>query len=263
ISYCFICVSPPPSLVIGMPFVESDEQLLHAVVDRNLDAAEAALQAGASVNGLPETDRTPIAVATDANDVGMVDFLLQQGACPNKPVTLELELANVSTRKNRLGVRALHIAALRGNVKIVRLLLKGSRADPNATDNEGCTPLMLACSNTFGSLGVVRVLLEAGADPDMAACLGLTPLHLAAQFGNVNLVHMLHCKTPGTLNRCSSNGTTPLYLACNHGHEGTVSKLLSVGAMQLEPSDDIDVCPLAAAVHKGFMGVVRVLINEG
>ena len=40
-------------------------------------------------------------------------------------------------------------------------------------------------------------------------------------------------------------------------------KLLSLGAMQQTPVDGTDMCPLWAAVGKGYLGVVRVLMNEG
>ena len=44
------------------------------------------------------------------------------------------------------GARALHIAAKRGDVEIVRLLLQQAGADLNATDKKGCTPLLAACN---------------------------------------------------------------------------------------------------------------------
>lgn len=56
---------------------------------------------------------------------------------------------------------ALRYACFRGHLKIVRLLLQFG-ANPNLAD-EGETPLMLACEQ--GSLAVVEMLLEAGADP--------------------------------------------------------------------------------------------------
>ncbi|CAM9177887.1 unnamed protein product, partial [Laminaria digitata] len=67
----------------------------------------------------------------------------------------------------------LHIAARNRDVEMVRLLLKRSRADPNVIDNKGYTPLMATCismhvgtcRSTRISVEVVRLLLEAGADP--------------------------------------------------------------------------------------------------
>ncbi|CAN0052335.1 unnamed protein product [Laminaria digitata] len=71
---------------------------------------------------------------------------------------------------------------------------------------------------------------------------------------------MLCSRTPATLNSCIADGMTPLFIACHVGHESMVSKLLSPGAMQ--PSVESDVCPLATAALKGFVGVVRVLFTE-
>lgn len=42
-----------------------------------------------------------------------------------------------------------------------------------------------------------------------------------------------------------------------------VSTFLSLEAMQQGPSQNTLLCPLAEAVGKGFVGVVRVLLNEG
>ena len=161
------------------------------------------------------------------------------------------------------GERALHLAARGGYVEIVRLLLKRSRADPNATDNGGLTPLLVTCGSQYECVEVVGLLLEAGADPALADKDGCVPLHLAALNDDLDLVDMLHTIAPAALNRYASNGQTPLFVACHEGHESMVSKLLSLGAMQRSPLEDSTTCPLAVAVFKGFVGVVRVLINEG
>ncbi|CAM9415009.1 unnamed protein product [Laminaria digitata] len=99
------------------------------------------------VNGRPTLSHTPMMAALLANDADMVDFLLEHGA-----------------GKTRLGERALHVAARMSNVEMVRLLLKRDRADVNATDSKGYTPLLATCSWQFVCMGVARVLLEAGAD---------------------------------------------------------------------------------------------------
>ena len=105
-------------------------------------------------------------------------------------------------------------------MEIVRLLLKLSHVDPNATDNNGCTPLVTACRSPYVYTKVVRLLLEAGADPAMADKNGQHPLHTAAFRGDIDLVDMLHARAPATLNRFNSYHETPLFLACFNGHEG-------------------------------------------
>ncbi|CAM9172060.1 unnamed protein product [Laminaria digitata] len=231
-----------------------DKQFVQAVCDRNFDFVKTALETGANVNGSPEQSLPPIAAATMLGNVGMVDFLLGQGANPDKPVCID----GFSCIP---GERTLHMAARGGKVEIVRLLLNRSRADPNATDNAGRTPLMSTCSTVLIFVEVVRLLLEAGADPTLAAKDGQIPLHMVAVNGHTNLFDMLYTPAPATLNCCGANGQTPLFWACGKGHESIVSKLLSLGAMQ--PLDGHAMCPLQAAIAADFVGVVRVLLNEG
>ena len=88
-------------------------------------------------------------------------------------------------------------------------------------------------------------------------------LHFVARNRYIGLVDILHSKLPTTLNRCDFHRQTPLFLACSIGHASVVSKLLSLGATQRTPSDEASTFPLTMAAVKGFVDVVRVLINEG
>ena len=248
-----------------MSFFENDIHLLNAVMDGNIEGAKAALEAGANVDGSRVLPCAPLLAATITNHVGMVDLLLRQSADPDKPITEELPhpCPSPDYAVANPGERALHSAARSGNVEIVRLLLKRSHADPNATDNKGRTPLMATCISSSVYTKVVRLLLEAGADPALADKTGLLPLHVAAFHGHIDLIDMLHARAPATLNRFNSYHETPLFLACVNGHEGMASKLLSLGAMQPISPYEIDKSPLLAALSKDFVDVAVVLIKKG
>lgn len=253
---------PASICIISMSTLGNDLKLLQAVFNRSFDAVMAALQAGASVNGSPEEHWPPIAAATMANEVSMVEYFLRRGADPNRPVKIEPPCPRWHAAVAVPGERDLHIAVGNGYNEIVRLLLKGSRADPKGTDNRGGPPLMASCENLNVSVEVVPLLLEAGADPAFASENGVLALHMVALHRNVEIINMLYSKAPATLNVCTSNGVTPLFLSCIEGHEGIVSKLLSLGAVQPMPLDANDKCLISVAVEKGFVGVVRVLINQ-
>lgn len=244
---------------ISIPSTDEAARLFKAIKDGNIGEVEAALEAGADLNGHPNHQYAPIATATNGSHMGIVKLLLEKGADPDKPVTL-----NRAAGGPMLGVRCLHIAAIKENVEILRLLLQRPRADPNVTDNEGRTPLMMTCSFPFVSVEVVRLLLEAGADPFLSQNNGMTPLHMVALNGNnMALVDMLYTNAPQTVNRCTPNGISPLFVACVEGNESMASKLLSLEATELKTFDVDKPCLLTETVEKGFEGVVRVLMNEG
>ena len=72
----------------------------------------------------------------------------------------------------------LYIAAFHGHDAIVRALL-GAGADKDLAKNNGDTPLFIAAG--FGHDAIVRALLDAGADKDLATNDGATPLFIACQ----------------------------------------------------------------------------------
>ncbi|CAM9901261.1 unnamed protein product, partial [Laminaria digitata] len=224
-----------------------DMSLMMAVYDGCFTRARAALQAGANVNGRPGEKSAPIVLATVADQPAMIMYLIGRGADPDGPIFEYLAHPH-PTEDNSFGLpgeRALHMAAKSGKVELVSLLLGLTRADPNAPDNKGGTPLMAVCSCQHASVeAVVRLLLEAGADPTLAQTDGYGPLHAVAVKGKIDVVDLLLSRAPSTLNRCSRDGASPLFVACTVGRERMVSKLLSRGALQLIPGDSTRCYPL-------------------
>jgi hypothetical protein len=90
---------------------------------------------------------TPLMYAARYGDVDSVRRLLEAGADPNA--------------RNEAGVTPLMWAL--ANAGNTRLLLE-HKADPNARSENARTPLLIATSQ-FGSAAVVKLLLEAGANP--------------------------------------------------------------------------------------------------
>ena len=60
---------------------------------------------------------------------------------------------------------------------IADVLLR-SKADPNAKDNDGLTPLHWAAGYNLSN--AAQSLLRSGANPNVADKMGITPLHQAA-----------------------------------------------------------------------------------
>lgn len=80
------------------------------------------------------------------------------------------------------------LAAVNGLDAAVREQLRRG-ADVNATDQRGCSPLMLA--SAAGHLGTCRILLEAGADVHLSDAGGKDALALALQHGRDDVASLL------------------------------------------------------------------------
>ncbi|MBI3207963.1 MAG: ankyrin repeat domain-containing protein [Candidatus Solibacter usitatus] len=79
-------------------------------------------------------------------------------------VRMLLQKGAVATAKTKSGNTSLHLAAYEGNPVTVRLLLDAG-AQANVADDRGFTPLMMAVNSRSKNPEVVRLLIKAGADP--------------------------------------------------------------------------------------------------
>lgn len=134
----------------------------------------ACVDQGADANGPERKGRRPIHRAAEyAKDPQVVAALLEAGADPNVHTCCKYSLTplHLATSSN------MNRAARPG---IVRALLAG-RADPNARDILGMTPLHSMFSYRFDSprLETAKALIEAGARPNIRNNKGVTALDMA------------------------------------------------------------------------------------
>ena len=122
------------------------------------------------------------------------------------------------------GFTALHFAAFFGRPEIARDLIRhGADIAAVAKNPMKVTPLHSAAATHSG--GIVRLLVENGASPNVRQEGGWTPLHEAAQIGDQEMVKIL-LKHGADLQARSDDGKTPADMAQAKGR-AEILKLLA------------------------------------
>ncbi|NXH39252.1 ANR26 protein, partial [Dicaeum eximium] len=120
----------------------------------------------------------------------------------------------------------LHLASANGHADVIRYLA-GKNWQLNLPDDLKRTPLMKAVQCQQEKC--VAILLEHGADPNLADADGNTALHLAVLSGNTTVAGLLleHNASSDAQNQ---EGYTPLNLAVSTQHEEMLERLLKKAA---------------------------------
>ena len=153
---------------------------------------------------------------------------------------------------------ALHIAAARGYVNIVDLLLD-SGATADACDSNGFTPFYFACQN--GHEDVVKQFSASDVDK-VYGDNSETVLHVAVSNQHTRIIRLL-LDRKANVNVCTTTAITPLYLASKIGNLEIVRMLVRAGA-------DVDsgnlvgrFNPLLIAAARGYVNIVDLLLDSG
>jgi ankyrin repeat protein len=148
-------------------------------------------------------------------------------------------------------------AACLGNVPAIRALLQSDRADVDTRGMDGYGPLHLAAE--FGQVEVARLLLGRGADPNGVSlnALRAAPLHCAIAAGHRDTAGLL-LALGASPNAIQSGGVTALHLAVRNGDEAIVDMLLLRGADATRKSDD-GKTPVDVAQESGHSALARLL----
>lgn len=212
-----------------------------AAANRQLAVAQTLTALRAKVNVKSFTGQTPLHAAVRNGDAAIVSLLLSNRAVVdardnfgNTPLLVALQSsAAESLDSGGLGARTIStsnnfgVAAMTVNQLQLATLLVRSRADVNARNRAGATPLTEAVR--LGNAPVVNLLLTAGATPNVAEAGGKTPLHVAAARGNLALVEaLLQHRAP--VNALDGRGETPLCYALREGRTNTIAALRAAGA---------------------------------
>lgn len=157
-------------------------------------------------------------------------------------------------------IDALSASSELGDVGIVRELLEAG-ADPNARDRMGRTPMMNAVKQAHWD--VVFCLADHGASLCVVVDSGYTALHYAAVSRKVKIIDGLARRCGFLINRVAhTNKQTPLMVAVKTGNAAGVKRLLSWNAF-VNTADDQGRSALHWAVYNADVQVIDILISAG
>jgi ankyrin repeat protein len=218
-----------------------------------MSAAKLLVDNGAIIDQISQAESTPLSMAADAGNKGMVTFLLSRGANVNKldghrgwtPLqfavshgfksvaeTLLANGADVNAATSSSGDRPLHLAVWSGYTELAELLLE-HKADINAPSKDGETPLFRAIK--ANRIEMVRFLISKKTDVNIKSTSGQTPLLLAAGTKDINVEIVKALLDSGASVESSVKDDHPLDLAVSYGRADVVELLLQYKA---DPNDN-------------------------
>ena len=195
---------------------KNEESCLHAAIYGSCctETTQNIIDHGAQVNSVNKDGATALLLACRTAQKQSVKLLLKAQADPNIP--------------DSDGDTSLHEAIAADCDKETLQEIIDCGANVNAVNKRGMTALLLGCS--FGHMDSVKVLLEAGADPNVIDKIGYSCM-FAAVDGRCSreilqelMEHGAHVDTK------RKDGTTALLCACRTGQSESVKFLLEAGA---------------------------------
>ncbi len=149
------------------------------------------------------------------------------------------------------------VAAEQGALEQVQEALQQGASPDAMGPNSGA----LHCAAAGGHQAIVDLLLDAGANPNIADQQSLYPLHLAASSCSALICqHLL--KAGAAVDATTSKGGTALHVAAATGCPDVIKILLDAGA-NLEALDSYEATPLLAAATEGEPQAVQLLLAAG
>jgi ankyrin repeat protein len=161
----------------------------------------------------------------------------------------------------------LHSACYSQNIALVEQLLVGIKPtalNKKLTDYSNPiqgTPLHIACKN--GNPGIVRLLIEAGADKEIKDVGRQSPLSIAVSNNHYDIAEYL-IEVGADISSKGPNGLQPIHFACSCGDKEIIELLLSKGIdINLLDSQKDSLLDFTTALGDGNLNATKALVENG
>lgn len=210
-----VCLGVPA----GAEQLSADDELLGAILSKDIEGARTALAHGADPNCVYHLEglegATPLMAALGTREAQMTLLLLEKGANPG------VKLVGEGMR-----VPALNVALKSGDPALLSKMIEHG-ADPAATDESGNTVLTEAAS--AGQEDMIRALIASGVSPNQIDGRQRTALQWAVMMNNVSLVKAL-LELGADPNLAGTDGLTPMKAARKKHNGDIIAVLQKAGA---------------------------------
>ncbi|KAK6206831.1 ankyrin-2 ankyrin [Colletotrichum tabaci] len=178
------------------------------------------------------------------------------------------DLAPAEETRDRDGTLPLHVAALRGHIRVVEAILSANCHDAEYVNREtsqsGQTALSLAIAYP-GTNDTAKFLAGyAGVDFVVDRDMNQTALHVAASHRKSSLFRALLSIVPqGLINARNENGETPLHMLARYGDQEPLEAALGVPGVEPDLEAGDGSTPLVNAVMEARADAVKMLAVRG
>lgn len=239
----------------------------------NLDIAKKLVEGGTDVNAISHKSSFALLYAADNGDQEMFDFLAPLTSSDLRSIA-EKELPSgliYRERTSNQSVERLIASSALGHLEDVLEVIR-NRVDINAIGVEGHTALFIAAH--WGYVGIIRTLVQAGANVDLGTEDGETPLMAAAHMtvlseqqlatSGMNQLEVMRVliDSGANVNAKTNEGWTALMAAANSGSTEAVQLLIQAGA-DVNTKDSRGDTPLSRAKEIEHEEIVKILQLSG
>lgn len=231
-------------LFVGCFAFASAQDIYEAVVNGDLVMVKEILAENPDLlNEKNADDLTPLNLACERGQAGIVDLLLKQGADPY-----------LGDRENS---QPIHLAAISGSIECMDLLLAHD-VDIDIEDENGMTALLFALSRRQRDMA--GYIIDKGADIDHQSIVGWAAIHLAIVTRSDDIARKL-MEHGAEVNVFLETGMTPLHSAVSYGNTEIVKLLIQNGA-DVKAENNDGARPLNMAINPNTYNALLVLIGN-